>query len=106
GARARALALARGGGQPAGGPGRLLAPRLGAEALVIHDRDDQVVPWTQGASFARHWRGARLYSTDGLGHGRILQDESVVRAAADFIARRSAVARPAVTSLPQPAPLY
>jgi pimeloyl-ACP methyl ester carboxylesterase len=83
-----------------------LAPRLGAAALVIHDRDDRIVPWTQGASFARHWRGARLHSTDGLGHGRILQDESVVQAAADFIAGRSAVAQPAVTSLPPPAPLY
>jgi pimeloyl-ACP methyl ester carboxylesterase len=83
-----------------------LAPRLSAEALVIHDRDDRMVPWTQGASFARHWPGARLHSTDGLGHGRILRDESVVHAAADFIAGRSAVAQPAVTSLPHPAPLY
>jgi pimeloyl-ACP methyl ester carboxylesterase len=83
-----------------------LAPRLGAPALVIHDRDDHIVPWTQGASFARHWPGARLFSTDGLGHGRILQDESVLRAAADFIAGRSAVGERAVTSLPQPAPLY
>src|SRR5262245_45312765 len=30
-----------------------LAPRLRARALVIHDRDDRMVPWTQGASFAR-----------------------------------------------------
>ena len=83
-----------------------LAPRLGAQALVVHDRDDRIVPWTQGASFARQWPGARLYSTDGLGHGRILQDEAVARAAADFIAGRAAVAPPAVTSLPHPAPLY
>lgn len=83
-----------------------LAPRLAAQALVIHDRDDRIVPWTQGASFARHWPGARLHSTDGLGHGRILQDESVAQAAAAFIAGRSSVAQLAVTSLPQPAPLY
>ena len=83
-----------------------LAPRLSARALVIHDRDDRMVPWTQGASFARHWPGARLHSTDGLGHGRILQDESVVLAAADFIAGRSSVAAPALSALPQPAPIY
>src|SRR6185503_7869404 len=29
-----------------------LAPRLGARALVIHDRDDRIVPWTQGARVA------------------------------------------------------
>lgn len=62
-----------------------LAPRLGAQALVIHDRADRVVPWKQGEQFARHWRGARLMSTEGLGHRRILQDEAVTQAAADFI---------------------
>lgn len=83
-----------------------LAPRLGAEALVIHDRDDRMVPWTQGASFARHWPGARLHSTDGLGHGRILQDDAVLNAAAAFITGRSTVGQAAVTSLPHPSPLY
>ena len=83
-----------------------LAPRLGARALVIHDRDDRVVPWTQGASFAHQWPGARLLSTDGLGHRRILEDQEVTRAAADFIAGRSAVAQVASAALPNPAPLY
>lgn len=83
-----------------------LAPKLEAEALVIHDRDDRVVPWTQGASFARRWRGARLLSTDGLGHGRILQDAAVACAAAQFITRRSGVASIAGPALVNPAPLY
>lgn len=65
-----------------------LAPRLGAQALVIHDRADRVVPWKQGEQFARHWQGARLMSTEGLGHRRILQDEAVTQAAADFICAR------------------
>ena len=26
-----------------------------APALVIHDRDDHMVPWTQGAKVAQHW---------------------------------------------------
>jgi len=81
-----------------------LAPRLSAQALVIHDRDDKAVPWTQGAHVARAWPGARLLSTDGLGHGRILRDESVNRAAADFIAGRSGVAN--VAAELRPAPLY
>jgi pimeloyl-ACP methyl ester carboxylesterase len=83
-----------------------LAARLSAPALVIHDRDDRMVSWTQGATFARLWPGARLLSTDGLGHRRILQDEKVTQAAADFISGRSAVVSPAVPALPQPAPLY
>jgi pimeloyl-ACP methyl ester carboxylesterase len=83
-----------------------LAPRLGASALVIHDRSDRVVPWRQGARIARVWPGARLLATEGLGHGRILEDASVTGAAADFIAGRSAVASIASPRVPVPAPLY
>ena len=83
-----------------------LAPRLGAEALVVHDRADRVVPLRQGVRVARAWRGARLLVTQGLGHGRILRDPEVTRAAADFIAGRSAVAIVAAPRLPHPAPLY
>jgi len=83
-----------------------LAPRLSASALVIHDRDDRLVHWAQGANFARLWPGARLLSTDGLGHRRILADEGVTRAAAEFIAGRSHVANQAAPALPNPAPLY
>ncbi len=83
-----------------------LAPRLKAPALVIHDHDDGIVPWTQGAALARAWPGARLLSTVGLGHGRILESDVTVRAAVDFIAGRSAVAELAAPALPNPAPLY
>jgi pimeloyl-ACP methyl ester carboxylesterase len=83
-----------------------LAPHLRAPALVIHDRLDAQVPWTQGAALARHWPHARLLSTRGLGHGRILEDDAVARAAVDFIAGRSAVASPAQPALPYPALLY
>src|SRR5882672_6273248 len=80
-----------------------VAARITARALVIHDRDDPVVPWRHGQRVARAWPGARLHLTKGLGHGRILRDENVARTAADFIAGKSSVAAPA---LPAPAPLY
>ena len=76
-----------------------VAPRLNAPALVIHDRDDRLMPWTHGAKVARHWPDARLLSTEGLGHRRILADETVTRSAADFIAGRA-------TAADSPAPLY
>jgi len=83
-----------------------VAPRLNVPALVIHDRDDRMTPWAHGARVASLWHGARLLSTKGLGHRRILADEHVTRAAADFIAGRSAVAALAAPALPNPAPLY
>ena len=85
---------------------RRLAARLQAPALVIHDRDDRLVPWTHGAQVARYWPGARLLSTDGLGHRRILEDEFVTRVAADFVSGRSSVVHPVASDLPEPAPLY
>jgi pimeloyl-ACP methyl ester carboxylesterase len=43
-----------------------IAPRLRAEALVIHDRQDTQVPWQQGAALAQHWPNAAV-TTRGLG---------------------------------------
>ena len=83
-----------------------LAPRLKTPALVIHDRNDGFVPWAQGAALARAWPGARLLSTVGLGHGRILESDLTIRAAVDFIAGGSGVASLAAPGLPHPAPLY
>src|SRR5260221_434936 len=94
--------LAHGWGGYAAQMRAFVFPLLRAGYQVI--ADDQHVPWTQGAHIARLWPGARLMSTDGLGHGRVLQDEAVTRAAADFISGRSAVA--SVAADIQPAALY
>jgi pimeloyl-ACP methyl ester carboxylesterase len=83
-----------------------MTPRLAARALLIHDRDDRMVPWTQGRAFAQHWPGARFLLTAGLGHGSILQDDGVVRAIADFIVGRSEVASQVLPPIPHPAPMY
>lgn len=83
-----------------------LAARLKAPALIIHDRDDRVVPYSQGLRIARHWTNARLLSTSGLGHFDLLEDPSASQTAADFIAGRSQGASSANSSQPYPAPLY
>jgi len=46
------------------------------------------VPWKQGAAVAQYWRGARLVTTQGLGHGRILMDDAVISAAVAFVDAR------------------
>jgi len=83
-----------------------IAPKLAADALVIHDRQDRMVPYRQGARFALAWRGARLVATRGLGHGRILEDSDVIAAAVDFVRGGTGGARVARPALPDPAPLY
>jgi pimeloyl-ACP methyl ester carboxylesterase len=54
-------------------------------ALVIHDIADREVPWSEGERYARYWPGARLLTTSGLGHGRILGDTAVIGAVLDFL---------------------
>jgi pimeloyl-ACP methyl ester carboxylesterase len=53
--------------------------------LVVHDRDDLEVPWSEGAAIARAWPGAHLSSTSGLGHRGILRDASVTAWIASFV---------------------
>ncbi len=69
-----------------------LAPCQSAPLLVVHDRGDAEVPWQHGAAIAAAWPDAKLVTTDGLGHRRILRDPTVLAAAVSFVARRSAEA--------------
>lgn len=69
--------------------GPSLAPSLGQPLLVVHDRDDQEVPFSEGVALADAWPHSRLKSTAGLGHRRIIRDEDVVRSVAEFIATAS-----------------
>lgn len=61
------------------------APRLAVPALLVHDLGDREVPWAEGERYARHWPGARLLTTEGLGHNRIATDPGVIAAALDFL---------------------
>jgi pimeloyl-ACP methyl ester carboxylesterase len=70
-----------------------LAPRLRAPLLVFHDRGDGEIPWQSGSQVAQAWPGARLETTDGLGHRRILRDGAVVAEAAAFIAAHAVAAQ-------------
>jgi pimeloyl-ACP methyl ester carboxylesterase len=58
--------------------------------LVVHDRDDHEVPFTDGAAIAAAWPGARLLETGGLGHRRVLRDPAVVASVAGFVAGEEA----------------
>jgi pimeloyl-ACP methyl ester carboxylesterase len=53
--------------------------------LVIHDRDDRDTLWSEGAAIAEAWPGARMLTTEGLGHRRILREPSVIEAASSFV---------------------
>lgn len=54
--------------------------------LVIHDIDDREVPFAHGDRLAQLWPNARLEATEGLGHRKILRDETIVARVAAAIA--------------------
>jgi pimeloyl-ACP methyl ester carboxylesterase len=65
-------------------------PALGQPALIVHDLYDRQVPWSEGEYYAHRLPGARLLSTQGLGHRRLLDDPDTIAAALAF-ARGEAV---------------
>jgi pimeloyl-ACP methyl ester carboxylesterase len=61
------------------------AKEMTAPLLIVHDRDDRETYWSEGDALSKAWPGARMMSTTGLGHRRILRDPSVIEAATTFI---------------------
>jgi pimeloyl-ACP methyl ester carboxylesterase len=62
--------------------------RVSAPVLVVHDTGDREVPWSDGAAIAEACPGARLVTTSGLGHRRILREPGVVRQGVEFVRAR------------------
>ena len=56
------------------------------------DLDDVEVPYREGQLLAHAWPGARLVTTAGLGHRRILRDARVVGEAEELFRMQSASA--------------
>jgi pimeloyl-ACP methyl ester carboxylesterase len=63
-----------------------IAPKVEADALIIHDRGDREVSFSDGELLAAACKRAKLLPTEGLGHARVLSDPEVALVAADFIA--------------------
>ncbi len=70
------------------------AAHVSIPLLVVHDRDDHVMPFAEGAAIAASWTGARLHRTSGLGHRGVLRDPGVVAEVLRFVADDDSVAVP------------
>lgn len=70
------------------------APGLGdAQALLVHDVNDDVVPVASSRELAAVWPGARLIETERLGHDRLRRDADVVAQVVRFATGRSVEAQ-------------
>jgi pimeloyl-ACP methyl ester carboxylesterase len=69
--------------------GAVLAPQLEQALLAFHDSGDREVPIHEGQRLVEHWPGARMVTTQGLGHNRIVHDPDVLAQAIAFLAENS-----------------
>src|SRR5438105_13927497 len=65
---------------------RRVVRALGTPALLVHDLHDREAPWHEGHEYAHYWPQARLLSTQGLGHTRLLKEPAVIAAVIGFLA--------------------
>lgn len=64
---------------------RDIAASLDLPALIVHDRDDPQVACADSVELAASWPGARIITTEGLGHVRILRDQKVIAEVLSFL---------------------
>jgi pimeloyl-ACP methyl ester carboxylesterase len=62
-----------------------LARSVDTPSLVVHDHADRYVPWADGAEIAEALPYSTLYTTNGLGHHRILRDDDVIDEVVRFL---------------------
>ena len=56
---------------------------INTEGLLIHDRKDRIIPYSDAEDFKNHYKNATLISTEGFGHGS--RHEDVNNHIIDFI---------------------
>ena len=55
------------------------------ELLLVHDRDDDEVTLNHAIELKKHYPRATLFTTQGLGHTRILRDDAVIERCISFV---------------------
>jgi len=63
----------------------LTAPKSGIPALLVHDTDDKVIPYSEATALAAVWKGIEFMTTTGLGHRDILANGEVLKRIVEFI---------------------
>ena len=61
------------------------APAVRVPVLVVHDEDDGVAPFAQGAALAAAIPGAQLLATRGFGHSGALRDAATIERVVAFL---------------------
>ena len=66
-----------------------IGSKLNLPVLVVHDTGDNAVNYMSATAIVEAWPHAKLLTTEGLGHRRILKDQKVLGEVSDFIGKIS-----------------
>lgn len=55
------------------------------KALIVHDKQDEQVAFSEAENTVKHWKNAELQATDGFGHFQLIKSPDVVERVVDFI---------------------
>lgn len=61
--------------------------------LLVHDQNDNETHWSDSVAIADLWSGARLETTVGLGHRRVLRDPAVISEIVGFVTTTASLDR-------------
>jgi pimeloyl-ACP methyl ester carboxylesterase len=62
-------------------------PGCGIPALLVHDRDDAVIPYSEAEALVAVWPELKVLTTAALGHRDILAHGEVIRAISEFVGK-------------------
>lgn len=62
-----------------------LATNLNLPGLIIHDREDRLIPFSDATRVAANWKSAELYLTSGLGHMKVLRSKQTLQKIRSFL---------------------
>lgn len=65
--------------------GERLVENVEVPALIVHDRNDEQVRFSDGERLAKAWSSATLHATQGLSHGGITRDPAVLARVVAFL---------------------
>ena len=66
-----------------------LVKNITVPGFVIHDAQDNDIPWEEGQAVAYAWQNAPFKITSELGHRKILRDPEVIKATIEFLQQTS-----------------
>lgn len=82
----RARFRARFQAEPSGYAALPGAGRIAARVLLLHDPDDDIVPYAHSTGLLTQLRGAQLVTTGDQGHSKLTRDAATIARIADFLA--------------------